>query len=220
MAGQQCHRSSPKIHRSKKKSKLQECCVVLLKCKFNYIQRPCPLPSSSSTDQRRSGSGTTAWTKKHPPAEQLQMQGHITLSETRSRLHQRRFSRPNMHFFAFFEIYKKLTFSQANFAKFCRILQNFAKIFTNFTKFRKFLKILQILTKLCKNLAEICKICLREGDFLVDFEKRWKMRIWTRKSASIQPLTSFRKFEDLKRTLKDIDQINYRGSESTKSLQF
>ena len=93
-------------------------------------------------------------------------------------------------FFAFFEIYKKLTFSQANFAEFCRILQNFADFFKHFAKFRKFLKFLQIFTKLYTNFAEICKICLREGDFLVDFEKRWKMRIWTRKSALIQPRTS------------------------------
>ena len=32
----------------------------------------------------------------------------MTLAETRSRLDQRRFSRPNMHFSAFFKIYKKI----------------------------------------------------------------------------------------------------------------
>ena len=41
--------------------------------------------------------------------------------------------------------------------------------------------------KFCKNLLT----CLREDAFLVDFEKCWqKMRIWTRKSALIQPRTS------------------------------
>ena len=60
--------------------------------------------------------------------------GTITLSDARSRLDQRRFSRPNTHFAAFFKIYKKITFSQAN-------LQNFCK------KFANFLRILQILEK-------------------------------------------------------------------------
>ena len=43
--------------------------------------------------------------------------GHdtITLSEARSRLDQRRFSRPNTHFSAFFKNYKKIIFSEANF---------------------------------------------------------------------------------------------------------
>ena len=59
--------------------------------------------------------------------------GHdtITLSEARSRLDQRRFSRPNTHFAAFFEIYKKLIVSQANLkkkiAKFQLISYNFAE---------------------------------------------------------------------------------------------
>ena len=44
----------------------------------------------------------------------------ITLSEARSRLDQRRFSRPKKHFAAFFKIFKKFIFSQAD-------LQNFAK---------------------------------------------------------------------------------------------
>ena len=44
---------------------------------------------------------------------------------------------------------------------------------------------------------EICKLCLREDDFLVDLEKCCKMRIWTRKSALIQPRTSFGKSEAL-----------------------
>ena len=48
-----------------------------------------------------------------------QSEGHSTLSEARSRLDRRRFSRPNTHFLAFFKIYKKITFSRANFANFC-----------------------------------------------------------------------------------------------------
>ena len=63
--------------------------------------------------------------------------GHdtITLSEARSRLDQRRFSRPNTHFSAFFEIYKNIIFSPANFAKF---LQNFCKILQFFAEICKF----------------------------------------------------------------------------------
>ena len=93
--------------------------------------------------------------------------GHSTLSEARSRLDRSRFSRPNTHFAAFFKIYKKTIFSRANLAKFCQKIRNF-----------------------CKFLSEICRICLREDDFLVDLEKCCKMRIWTRKSALIQPRTS------------------------------
>ena len=55
----------------------------------------------------------------------------ITLSEARSRLDRRRFSRLNMHFSAVFKLYKKIILSQAklqNFAKFRRILQNFDNI--------------------------------------------------------------------------------------------
>ena len=51
---------------------------------------------------------------------------HITLSGARSRLYQRRFSRPNTHFSAFFEIYKNIIFSRGNFAKFCKNLAKFA----------------------------------------------------------------------------------------------
>ena len=54
-------------------------------------------------------------------------------------------------------------------------------------------KKVKIFAKFCNLLAEICQICSREDDFLVDFEKCCKMRIWTRKSASIQPRTSLRK---------------------------
>ena len=48
------------------------------------------------------------------------------LSEARSRLDRRRFSRPNTHFAAFFKIYKKIIFSRANFANFCKKIENFA----------------------------------------------------------------------------------------------
>ena len=58
----------------------------------------------------------------------------------------------------FFEIYKKIIFSRANFANFCKI-------------FSKFFKILKILPKFCQNFAKSCKICSRENDFLVDLEK-------------------------------------------------
>ena len=43
----------------------------------------------------------------------------ITLSGARSRLDQRRFSRPNTHFAAVFKILKTITFSQANLQNFC-----------------------------------------------------------------------------------------------------
>ena len=66
---------------------------------------------------------------------------HLTLSKARSLLYQRKFSRPKTDFSAFFEIYKKIIFSRANFAKFCEklqnltflkeILQNFAIFFRN-----------------------------------------------------------------------------------------
>ena len=60
--------------------------------------------------------------------------------------------------------------------------------------FAKFAKNVKMFAKFSNFLTEICKICSREDDFLVDFEKCFKkMRIWTRKSASIQPRTSLRK---------------------------
>ena len=48
--------------------------------------------------------------------------------------------------------------------------------------------------------------CSREDDFLVDFEKCCKMRIWTRKSASIQRRTSLGKSDvsRLKRINRDL----------------
>ena len=54
---------------------------------------------------------------------------HITLSRARSWLDRSRFLQPRPHFAAFFEIYKKLIFSRANFAKF---LQNFNKTWQKF----------------------------------------------------------------------------------------
>ena len=64
--------------------------------------------------------------------------------ETPSLLDQRRFSRPNTHFAAFFKIYKKIIFSQANLQNFCKILENLAKISAAKKK---------ILQKSCKDLA-------------------------------------------------------------------
>ena len=65
----------------------------------------------------------------------------ITRSGARSRLDQRRFSRPNTHFAAFFKLYKKIIFSQTNlqiFAEFHGILQIFEKFSENFRKHAKF----------------------------------------------------------------------------------
>ena len=79
-----------------------------------------------------------------------------------------------------------------NFAKFLRISENFAKFCKTCQKMSKFLENFAVF------LAEICRICSREDDFLVDFEKCCKMRIWTRKSASIQKRTSPLKFDHLR----------------------
>ena len=86
----------------------------------------------------------------------------ITLSEARSRLDRRRFSRPNTHFSAFFKTFKKIIFSQANLQTFASFFlqqtaargagptngpdQNFAK-----KKIEKFLKI-------CRKFAASCKV--------------------------------------------------------------
>ena len=112
--------------------------------------------------QRRVGSVVSAmypeeiWVKATQQIRQLIQPSSfdITLSEARSLLDQRRFSRPNAHFSAlvFFDTYKKIIFSPANFVKFSK----------NFEFFEKF-----------------AKICLREGDFLGDLEKCCKTRIWT-----------------------------------------
>ena len=59
---------------------------------------------------------------------------HSTLSGARSRLYQRRFSRPNTHFSAFFKIFKKIIFSRANFANFCKKEAKICKILTFFAK--------------------------------------------------------------------------------------
>ena len=90
---------------------------------------------------------------------------------------------------------------------FCSIFQNLQENHLLASKFCKFLKKMQTFAKFdlfsvvkCQNFckfliffAEICKICSREDYFLVDFEKCCKMRIRTRKSASIQPRTRLRK---------------------------
>ena len=75
----------------------------------------------------------------------------ITLSEARSRLDQRRFSRPNTHFSAFFEIYRKIIFSQEDSAKFCKICKISQNFFFNLKIFRK-----------CKTFfANFCRIFCR-----------------------------------------------------------
>ena len=60
--------------------------------------------------------------------------GHdtVTLSAARSRLDQRRFSRPNTHVATFFKIFKNIIFSQANLQSFCKFSQNFLRILQNF----------------------------------------------------------------------------------------
>ena len=58
------------------------------------------------------------------PAPRAAAQARLPLlSEARSGLDQRRFSRPNTHFSACFEIYKKIIFSQANSANSSRCSQ-------------------------------------------------------------------------------------------------
>ena len=89
----------------------------------------------------------------------------LTLSEARSRLDQRRFSRPNTHFAAFFKLYKKIIFSQANlqkFAKFLRILQIFLKNFLEY--FRKNVNVCRISQDVSDFLTEFCKIFGRKGN--------------------------------------------------------
>ena len=70
--------------------------------------------------------------------------GPLTLSGARSRLHQRRFSLPNMHVSAFFKIYKRIIFSQTTFSQ-------------NLQIFNFFNQIKDILQKVLK-VAKICKI--------------------------------------------------------------
>ena len=91
-------------------------------------------------------------------------QDTITLSQARSRLDQRRFSRPNTHFFSIFQPLQEIIFSQAN-------LQNFDK---NFQNFAKYLRNLQNLANFCK----ICRIFYRILQIFVDFEKCRKMLYW------------------------------------------
>ena len=93
-----------------------------------------------------------------------------------------------------FQHFPKLQIS-VKLKKFCKILQKFCG-FLEILVIIKFCKNCEKVSKFLQNFAifaEICKICSREEDFLVDFEKCWKMRIWTRKSALIQPRTSLGK---------------------------
>ena len=80
---------------------------------------------------------------------------------------------------AFFNIFQNLQ-DFANSAK------HSAKIVQDFASFLKISKFSQNSEKFCK----ILQVCLREDDILVDLQKCCKIRIWTRKSASIQPRTS------------------------------
>ena len=83
----------------------------------------------------------------------------ITLCEARSRLDQRRFSRPNTHFAAFFKLYKKIIFSRANLQNFAKISRNFAKILRIFENFQKKCKILRKkLQKFCRIFTKFCEI--------------------------------------------------------------
>ena len=85
---------------------------------------------------------------EHVPLVAAELIGSFS---SRSQPYRSRFSRPNTHFSAFFEIYTKIIFSQA---KSC----NSAKKFANFVNF-------------LQDVAEFCKNCFREDDFLVDLEK-------------------------------------------------
>ena len=58
---------------------------------------------------------------------------HMTLSEARSRLYQRRFSRPNTHFAAL-KVFRDLQEYHLLASKFCKI---FAKFLQKFTKFAR-----------------------------------------------------------------------------------
>ena len=87
----------------------------------------------------------------------------ITHARARSRLDQRRFSRPNTHFSAFFKIYKNIIFSQTNLQNFCKISQNFAKKKKprNFWKnsaslqdFAHFVKFRRIVYRILQNLVD------------------------------------------------------------------
>ena len=102
----------------------------------------------------------------------------MTLSAARSRLDQRRFSRPTTHFSAFFKLYKKIIFSQANlqkFPKFHGILQTFRELFGSFNFSKKLQNFEKISQKICRILQKFCRIF---AEFLQNFVKScrfWKM---------------------------------------------
>ena len=83
---------------------------------------------------------------------------HITLSEARSRLDQRRFLRPNTHFSAFFKIYKIITFSPANFANLCNFFSKIWQIFQKKFRINLFSKV----SKCCQNFAKILQKILQK----------------------------------------------------------
>ena len=120
---------------------------------------------------------------------------HITLSEARSRLYQRRSWPPNSHFSAFFKIYKIFTILRRSNLE---IFENFINIFVILKKNNK---ILQIIFKIFDKFLENLDNFLQKFEFravqkcanLVDLEKCCKMTIWWPKSALIQPRTSLGK---------------------------
>ena len=72
------------------------------------------------------------------------------------------------HFLAFFKIYKKIVFSRANLANFCK------KFCENFDMFSLFWRILQnvvIFSEILKIFAKFCRIFCRILQKSVDFEK-------------------------------------------------
>ena len=98
-----------------------------------------------------------------PRQDHARARASITLSEARSRLDQRRFSHPNTHFAAFFKIYTKIIFSQANlqniFSVFFKISQNFAKIMRTFSNFSEKLQIFYRVNQFAEVFAEFAKSC-------------------------------------------------------------
>ena len=82
--------------------------------------------------QRREGSSVSLF---------FELPRHITLSEARSRLYQRRFLRANSHFSAFFKIYKIFTILPRSNLK---IFENFVKNFVILKKNQKILRIIKI----------------------------------------------------------------------------
>ena len=84
---------------------------------------------------------------------------HITLSEARSRLYQRRFSRPNTHFSAFFEIYKNIIpLHRSKFNNLANSRRTVFAIFKNSSKILIFFTIsIEFYTDFDENFSEFRK---------------------------------------------------------------